>query len=62
LDAFVAMQHCMARHPQAFADFVSSREESDADEDEMEAVIAAASDLGSQARPSSMQVSQQKES
>ena len=33
LGAFEAMQACMVRHPEAFTDFVKSKEEAEADED-----------------------------
>ena len=33
LGAFEAMQMCMVKHPEAFTDFVKSKEEAEADED-----------------------------
>ena len=33
LGAFEAMQACMVKHPEAFTDFVKSKEEAEADED-----------------------------
>lgn len=33
LGAFEAMQACMVKHPEAFTDFVISKEEAEADED-----------------------------
>ncbi len=33
MEAFGAMQQCLLRHPEAFADFVRSKSESDAEHD-----------------------------
>eukprot|EP00884_Botryococcus_braunii_P021306 jgi/Botrbrau1/785/Bobra.0181s0039.1 len=62
LDHFLAMQHCMGRHPEAFADFVGSRKESDEKEDELEAVLAAAGDAGTAQESPSTHILPQMES
>jgi len=33
MEAFAAMQQCLLKHPEAFADFVASKSESDAEHD-----------------------------
>jgi hypothetical protein len=45
MDTFMAMQQCMSRHPEAFADFVQPREESDAHEDAVEEVASVVATL-----------------